>query len=102
MRKTVFLAAALAVLLVPGTVANHCSKAYLDRDSEELRIMDPETGQVRYYVEEDCTHCRPGDVAIWIYEETNGYPNLQRYDTFRGATTDDTCHGKIRPDTTVA
>ena len=51
-----------------------------------------------YYVDNDaCSpECGPG-LNVWIYEESNGWPGLQRGDE----VDDDTCHGMIEPDTVI-
>jgi hypothetical protein len=104
MNKYFVTLAAVAALVAPYALAEHCEKPYLDRNTEELRITDPETGAVIYYIDNDpcqldCTW------SFWIYEETNGFANLQRQDATGDAvdefTQDDTCHGKILPDTIV-
>ena len=104
MNMTHFALVAIATLVAPFALAEHCEEPYLDRNSEELRISDPETGQVLYYVDND--PCYPDcGFSIWIYEETNTFPNLQRQDATGDQvseyTQDDTCHGEILPDTIV-
>jgi hypothetical protein len=49
-----------------------------------------------YYVDEDCLDGCSVEIlfSIWIYEESNGIPGLQRGDEH----TDDTCHGMIEAD----
>ena len=102
MSKTFLAILALAALVAPQTLAEHCTKPTLDRDSEELRVMDPETGDVRYYVDRDACEGDGCVDSIWIYEETNALENLQRRDPADARDPqDDTCHGMIRPDSVV-
>ena len=105
MNKLFFALTAIAALVAPYALAEHCEEPTLDRDTEELRISDPETGQVIYYVDNDPCQTDGCTFSFWIYEETNGYPNLQRQDATGEEvdeyTQDDTCHGKIKPDTIV-
>ena len=57
---------------------------------------NPEVHQGALYVDNDL--CQPGCVlSIWIYEESNSIPGLQRQDSGR----DDTCGGKIDPDAQI-
>ena len=50
----------------------------------------------RWYFDADCHGwCHEGFLAFWLYEETNGYPGLQRAD----ASVDNTCAGRIPADT---
>lgn len=103
LRTPAFLLALLAFALPAG--ADHCVQPNYGRDSEELRVLDPRTGKAQYYVEVDqCQAQGCAAVAVWIYEESNGFSNLQRRE---GSETDrarfswyqdDTCHGAISPD----
>lgn len=94
------------LLFMPGAGAGHCVAPFLDRHSEELRITDPETGQVLYYVDNDPCQLEGCGFSVWIYPEANGYENLQRQDApehemeGRPWLQDDTCHGMIHPDIT--
>lgn len=105
MNKTYFALTALVALVAPYALAEHCEDPYLDRNTEELRIKDPETGAVIYYLDNDPCQTQGCGFSIWIYEETNTYPNLQRQDAtgdqVNQFTQDDTCHGEIKPDTIV-
>lgn len=49
-----------------------------------------------YYVINDCWHndCAKAFFSIWVYEEANGIPGLQRGDE----VVNDTCHGQIQAD----
>ncbi len=105
MNKVFFAMAALAALVAPYALAEHCKEPYLDRNTEELRINDPETNEVLYYLDNDWCQSQDCGYSIWIYEETNGIANLQRQDAtgddVNEFTQDDTCHGMIKPDTRV-
>lgn len=96
-----FLAVLALALLAPAD-AGHCTEPFLDRHSEELRIHDPETGAVLYYVDNDPCQLEGCGFSVWIYPEVNGIENLQRQDSYDGDpdpwAQDDTCHGMIRPD----
>lgn len=49
-----------------------------------------------YYVFHDDSLCPgPCPFVVWIYQESNGHPGLQRNDDAR----DDTCGGQIESDT---
>ena len=48
-----------------------------------------------FYVDNDL--CQPCMFSIWIYQESNGIPGLQRGDE----VVDDTCGGAIQSDTIV-
>lgn len=104
MNKTYFALAALMALVAPYALADHCEDPFLDRNTEEYRVKDPETGKVIYYLDKD--PCEPDcGFSIWIYEETNGYDNLQRQDAtgdqVNEYTQDDTCHNMIDSDTII-
>lgn len=74
--------------------ASHCA-------GWSTSAADAEAGG--YYVVDDCflgwcSLLGPSvDGALWIYEESNGAPGLQRGDEIQ----DDTCHGMIAADTIV-
>ena len=104
MNKVFLAMTAMVALVAPYALAEHCTEPTLDRNSEELRINDPETGAVIYYLDND--PCQPDcGFSIWIYQETNNIENLQRQDATGDQadefTQDDTCHGMIQPDTIV-
>lgn len=50
-----------------------------------------------FYVDNDT--CQPGCglFSLWVYQESNGHPGLQRGDEVY----DDTCHGMVEADTIV-
>lgn len=89
MNKLVTILLTLAALSValPAGLAAHCTKIHT---SEALIERDG------YYVAID--RCL-GDCVLsaWVYEESNGIVGLQRLDD----QVDDTCHGRIEPDTIV-
>ena len=105
MNKTYFALTALAAMVAPYALAEHCEDPYLDRDTEEYRIQDPETNKVLYYIDNDPCQTDGCTISFWIYEETNGFANLQRQDATGDEvdefTQDDTCHGEILPDTII-
>lgn len=103
LRTLLFPLALLAFAMPAG--ADHCVQPNYGRDSEELRVPDTRTGKTQYYVEvEPCVPNGCGTNAVLIYEETNGFENLQRREgtdaerATRWWLKDDTCHGMIRPD----
>jgi hypothetical protein len=102
--KSFLVLVALAAFVAPYAVATHCKDPTLDRHTEEQRITDPTTGKL-YYVEYDPCQTEGCPASFYLYEETNGFANLQRQDAVGDEadkwTQDDTCHGKIRPDTIV-
>jgi hypothetical protein len=103
MHKLFLALAAVVALLASPADAVHCKEPTLNREAA-YTFKDPTSGKV-YYVENDRCQTEGCTASFYIYEETNGYANLQRQDA-TGAkadewTQDDTCHGKIRPDTLV-
>lgn len=97
--------ALLALVAVPAG-AEHCVQPDYGRTSEEMRVADPQTGKTRYYLDVDSCQTSHGCIrAVWIYEESNGFGNLQRREGTEDDRRrfswfqDDTCHGMINPDT---
>ena len=105
MNKVFVTMTALTALLAPFALAAHCTEPNLTRDSQEVTISDPETGAVIYYIDNDPCQTEGCIWSFWIYEETNGFENLQRQDASESDadkfTQDDTCHGAILPDTII-
>ena len=98
MRATLLALLAVATLVFPAALAGHCEEPNLARESD-LEVRDA-SDKVRYYVEiDECD--KPTCQDVWVYEETNGYGNLQRRDSGAQGVHDDTCHAMIRPDTRV-
>ena len=84
---TLLTLAALSLAIPAG--ADHCT---------EPSTSDPEVDAGGYYVDYDCpTVDDLCGYSIWIYEESNFIPGLQREDTVK----DDTCHGMISGDTVI-
>lgn len=95
----VALTLALALALALPATAQHCASW----DTMNAITVD------KYYVIEDCwlapfigAHgpwCQNDGpfMGLWIYEESNGIPGLQRGDEWH----DGTCHGMIEPDRIV-
>jgi hypothetical protein len=88
-----FLALIAMTTLVWGAAAQACEPT----TSEAVAVGD-------HYVYNPCLDSGPGGIAcqwwpwmIWIYEESNGMPGLQRGDE----TWDDTCGGLVEGDTIV-
>lgn len=80
----IVLAAVLGIAMPIG--AEHCTT---------YTSAQPEVDAAGYYVDNDpCFGCI---FSIWIYQESNGIPGLQRGDEVY----DDTCHGMVSPDTIV-
>lgn len=86
MRPSFLLGAVSLVLMLMGsTDAEHCTT---------WSTSHPEVSVDGFYVDNDV--CQPECVfSIWLYEEGNGIPGLQRGDE----VVDDTCHGMIESDT---
>ena len=105
MRTTHLALLALTALVAPYALATHCEDPFLGRNSDEMRVKDPQTGKVLYYVDNDSCQSEGCGVSVWVYQESNGYPNLQRQDATGSRVTkwtqDDTCHGMIKADTVV-
>ena len=99
MRTVPFLAILLTLAIALPVQADHCT-TWTTMGAVEIDS---------YYVIEDCylayvigAHgpwCQNDGpwMALWIYEESNGLPGLQRGDEWW----DDTCHGLIRADTII-
>lgn len=84
---TTLLTLAALSIAVPAGMADHC---------ETWTTSEPEVTQAPYYVDNDL--CQIECLfSIWVYEETNNIPGLQRADEFH----DDTCHGQIEGDTII-
>lgn len=84
---------ALLVALSAPAIAEHCTEP--TSDEAELTTC---VGGVEpcFYVDNDS--CQPEcTFSLWIYQESNGYPGLQRGDEME----DGTCHGMVEPDTIV-
>lgn len=76
----------VVALLLPGLAgASHQSEWCEPRTTEAE--VDVEIAGGRYYVDSVPQQDWPITSAIWIYEESNGVPGLQR----RDALQDDTC-----------
>ena len=89
MRPSFLLGAlSLVLLLVGSTDAEHCTT--WSTSHPEIDLGD----SMGYYIDNDL--CQPECLfSIWIYNESNGIPGLQRGDE----VVDDTCHGMIESDT---
>lgn len=89
------VAFAIVFLLASFAEAGHCLTYSTTPPSLTCYdVPSPEAGG--YYVDEDC--CVIGCIfSIWIYQESNGIPGLQRDDEH----VDDTCHGLIEGDTVI-
>lgn len=92
----------LAILVAVGSAApalgEHCT-TWSTRDFvyADTAPASEATGQPRYYVDSDCfafVVCPWQTFSLWIYEESNGIPGLQRGDE----EIDDTCHSMIEAD----
>lgn len=89
------LVALLAVFALSSAAeAEHCTTYSTTTPNVGCGMYNYE-GTYPYYVDEDC--CDPCLSSIWVYDESNGIPGLQRGDEVH----DDTCHGMIIPDTIV-
>ena len=88
MNKFFIALVALATISIalPSGTADHCEGF---TTSEPEATVESPTGAT-FYVDHDA-----GQISIWVYEETNGIPGLQRGDTVK----DDTCHNSIIADT---
>jgi hypothetical protein len=85
--RALSLLALVAALAVP-VEASHCSMWETARPEVDVLGL--------YYVDHD--HCHPDCIDnVWVYEESNGIPGLQRGDEWY----DNTCHGMIPSDTIV-
>ena len=96
--RTLPLTFALALLLAMPASAHHCATwttsnaiAAGDHYVYDACVEYATTGQAGM----ECAMWGPWDV--WVYEESNGIPGLQRGDEIL----DDTCHGLIRADTII-
>lgn len=80
-RGMTILGSVLLILSIPSTLA-------------ECPSVESPTAEVSgVYVELD--QCQPTClISLWIYQESNGIPGLQRADAIR----DDTCGGILQPD----
>lgn len=93
MRLAVLPPLLLALALAGTGAAGHCA-------SWSSTTADVDTCQAGaspcYYVSID--FCQPDcHILVWVYEESNGVPGLQRGDE----VVDNTCHGMIPADTIV-
>lgn len=72
-----------------------------DRDApgvaESLATLGLTDDDARYYVENDVCQLQACGASVWVYEETNERPGLQRKDAYVG---DQTC-GLYPPDRAV-
>lgn len=84
----------LLVALSAPAIAQHCTEPGEQEDAISTCVAGLEPC---FYVDDD--NCEPecGHFNVWIYQETNGHPGLQRGDEI----TDDTCHGMIEADTVI-
>lgn len=93
---TLLTVAALSVAL-PAGLADHCT-TYSQADAEITTTGDE--GSI-HYVDND--FCQPDcGYSLWVYEESNGLPGLQRSQANEGGNpymTDNTCHGAYPADT---
>lgn len=89
MTRTLPLTIALAAFLAtfPAAGADHCATWSTSNPEADTTTMGGP-----YYVDLDGIA-----EGIWIYEESNGLPGLQRGDEMK----DDTCHGSIESDTII-
>jgi hypothetical protein len=84
---TTLLTLAALSLAIPAN-ADHCT---------DFNTADPEVDAGTHYVDYDCPTVDDDCISVWIYEESNFIPGLQREDTVQ----DDTCHGMIAGDTVI-
>lgn len=93
---TLLTLAALSIAL-PASLADHCT-TYSASDAEITTTGDE--GAI-HYVDNDL--CQPEcGFSIWLYEESNGLPGLQRSPAAEGNNPyapDNTCHGAYPSDT---
>lgn len=88
MRIALAAFALVVTLTIPAT-AGHCTT---------WTTFEPEYDIAgRYYIHDDCPCAVEVFFSIWVYEESNGYPGLQRGDEI----VDTTCHGMIPADRIV-
>lgn len=78
------------ILLTLGTLSPAVADCTPSTTSPELSVLD--TLYVDY---DDCAMAC--SFSVWIYQESNGIPGLQRQDSVR----DNTCGGTIAPDTLI-
>lgn len=94
MRTTILLATILSLFFALPATAMDCDGYSTSRP--EYSTENP-TGAAVYYVDPDGFYSSTHMWSIWVYEESNGIPGLQREDE----VVDDTCHGQIRGDTII-
>jgi hypothetical protein len=87
--RIAFAFAAVAALLLPAfATASGCS----NDEPYTIGVVQPEAG---FYVVNDRCQLDGCGWSVWIYQETNGIPGLQRDDTFKPA------NGGCQADTVV-
>ena len=79
---TLLALAALAAVAPADALDPRCTTSDPDIDTRETTGRD----QPRFYVDLD------GTDAVWIYEETNGIPGLQRGDSMKDDTFGGLCY----------
>jgi hypothetical protein len=94
--------ASLAVVLFAAAIAASASANGCTPTTSHTTFTVHAIGGIGYYLAEDpgwlsCEFGIPECGSIWIYEESNGMPGLQRGDEI----VDDTCGGAIPGDTIV-
>lgn len=88
------LPAVVAVSLLAPAAADHCQSYHTTTPTLWCGAASF-PGDHPVYVDDDC--CPECLYYVWIYQESNGIPGLQREDEI----VDDTCHGMIVGDTIV-
>lgn len=83
----------IAALAVPAG-ADHCTEPA--QSEHELNTCVANVAAPCFYFDNDA--CQPEcGFNVWIYQESNGVPGLQRGDEY----TDDTCHEMVPADTII-
>jgi hypothetical protein len=86
MKCTLVALLTLLALTLPSALAGHCGG---------WSTSHPEVAQNGLYVDNDLCQLELECIAsLWVYQETNGIPGLQRSDP----QVDDTCHGMVPAD----
>lgn len=94
MRFALSSATLILISLSAPALAWHCEEPTTS-PAEIDTCLAPRTPSCVYVDIDPCQpECGP---LIWVYQESNGVPGLQRGDEI----VDDTCHGEIEADTIV-